>query len=154
MIVGHLAAGYLAARGLAGIGAGALFGGVLIGSVLSDIDMLWFALVDQGRVQHHDDLTHRPVVWAGLLCVGLALRRASVTGVALGALLHLALVSIAVKIAWAWPVSDPATPLVIVPATQAHWLLSFIFHWTFAMELVLCALALGLFVRTRHRFGA
>ena len=53
MIVGHLAAGYLAARGLAAIGAGALFGGMLIGSVLPDIDMLWFALVDQGRVHHH-----------------------------------------------------------------------------------------------------
>ncbi|MEO0745665.1 MAG: metal-dependent hydrolase [Pseudomonadota bacterium] len=154
MIVGHLAAGYLAARGLAAIGAGALFGGMLIGSVLPDIDMLWFALVDQGRVHHHDYLTHRPVVWAGLLCVGLALRRASVIGVALGALLHLALDSIAGKIAWAWPISDAATPLVIVPATQAHWLLSFIFHWTFALELALCALALALFVRTRHRFGA
>ena len=154
MIVGHVAAGYLAARGLAVIGSGALFGGMLIGSALTDIDMLWFALVDQGRVHHHDDLTHRPVVWAGLLCVGVALRRASVIGVALGALLRLALDSSAGKIAWAWPVSDAATPLVIVPATQAHWLLSFIFHWTFAMELVLCALALALFVRTRHRSGA
>ncbi|MEL6887211.1 MAG: metal-dependent hydrolase [Pseudomonadota bacterium] len=153
MIVGHLAAGYLAARGLAVVGAAALFGGVLIGSVLPDIDMLWFALVDQGRVHHHNYLTHRPVIWAGLLCVGLLLRRTSVTGVALGALLHLALDSIAGKIAWAWPVSEVAAPLVVVPATQAHWVMSFIFHWTFAMELALCALALGVFVRTRHRSG-
>ncbi|WP_299550197.1 metal-dependent hydrolase [uncultured Tateyamaria sp.] len=150
MIVGHLAAGYLAARAFAALGATAVFSGVIVGSVIPDVDILWFFLVDGQQTHHHDYLTHRPLVWAVVLLIGVTIRRSVVVGLGLGALLHLALDSIAGKVAWAWPVLDEATPLVIVPATQAHWVLSFLLHWTFAVEIALCIAALLLFASARR----
>ncbi|MFL4470430.1 metal-dependent hydrolase [Tateyamaria armeniaca] len=151
MIIGHIAAGYLAARGMSAAGAGVLFAGIIVGSVLPDLDMLWFLLVDQGQVHHHNYVTHRPALWAAVLFVATMSRLPTVAGVAIGALLHLLLDSIVGKIAWGWPVWDVAVPLVVVPATHDNWVLSFLFHWTFAVEWALCAVALVLFAYGRSR---
>ncbi|MEM8653117.1 MAG: metal-dependent hydrolase [Pseudomonadota bacterium] len=150
MIVGHLAAGYLAARGLAAVGAPAVFAGLLIGSVLPDIDMLWFFFIDGQQTHHHDYITHRPVVWAIALALAAVIQRPFFVGLGMGGLLHLALDSIVGKVAWAWPFSNVAKPLVEVPATQSHWVLSFLFHWTFAVEIALCVIALVLFFQRRR----
>lgn len=153
MIVGHLAAGYLAARAFAAVGAKVIFPGLIVGSVLPDVDMLWFFFVDDQQTHHHDYLTHRPAVWAAVVLLASLAKAPFLIGLGLGGLLHLALDSIAGKVAWAWPFSDAAHPLVIVPATQSHWILSFLTHWTFAAELALCFIALLLLLqrnRSRH----
>jgi inner membrane protein len=54
----------------------------------------------------------------------------------------MALDSIAGQIAWGWPATHHAAPLVAVPATQDWWVMSFLLHWTFTVELVICAAAL------------
>lgn len=149
MIIGHLPAGFLAARAI-GL-TGAMFAGFVIGSVVPDLDMLWFYLVDHGGHHHHGYLTHRPFLWVAVLLGGLVLRRWAVFAFGLGALLHMLLDSIAGRINWGWPFFDAPMTLVIVPATQSHWLLSFIFHWTFAVELIVLALAVALFLRDRRR---
>ncbi len=142
MLIGHLPAGYLLARGVGTkFPVRALFLGVLAGSILPDFDMLWFLFVDHGTVHHHEYLTHRPILWAGVLVVGMLLRHVFLLGAGIGGLFHMALDSVAGAISWGWPFVTEATTLVIVPATQSHWVLSFLTHWTFAVELTITAVA-------------
>lgn len=158
MIIGHLPAAYLAFKSFAPRKlARSVFIAGLIGGVAPDLDMLWFHFVDGKQHHHHDYLTHRPILWIGLLLLFLLLRtthrhQTSAMGVAfaLGALLHLSLDSIAGKIAWAWPISDHAVPLVVVQPTHSHWLLSFMTHWTFQLEVVLTLLAIFVFWRSQR----
>lgn len=148
MMIGHLPAGYLAARAIQANGASqAMFLGVILGSIAPDFDMLWFHFVDHGTVHHHYYLTHRPIVWLAVLLVGLVFRQALISGIGLGGLLHLALDSIVGKIAWLWPYSDQTTTLVEVQPTHSHWILSFLFHWTFMAEIAITLMAAVLFWR-------
>ncbi len=148
MLIGHLPAGYLAAKGARVVGASrALFLGMIVGSVAPDIDMLWFHLVDHGSVHHHEYLTHRPIVWAVLLFVGVLTRKNWLAGIGLGGILHMLLDSIAGQITWGWPFFDASTTLVVVQATHDHWVKSFMAHWTFQVELALTAVAIAVFLR-------
>lgn len=79
----------------------------LIGSIAPDIDMLLFYFLHDRQMHHHEHLTHRPALWIGILIAGLMLRSrvASGTGgvlvaLSLGAVLHVALDSIAGRINW------------------------------------------------------
>ena len=147
MLIAHLPAGYLIAR--AAKLPKMVFWGPLIGSVLPDIDMLWFLFVDQGQVHHHEYLTHRPIIWSSLVLIGLLTSSRIMSGVGAGGLLHMLLDSIAGQIAWGWPFSTDTVTLVVVPASQSHWILSFMVHWTFAVELILCVIALMVWMRKR-----
>jgi inner membrane protein len=147
MLIAHLPVGYVVAR-LSKVPR-AVFWGLLIGSVLPDFDMLWFLFVDHGSVHHHSYLTHRPLVWIVLTIVGVLASSRLIMGIGAGALLHMLLDSIAGQIAWGWPFSHDTVTLVVVPATHSHWILSFMAHWTFAVELVLCVVALWIWMRKR-----
>jgi inner membrane protein len=52
-------------------------------------------------------------------------------------------------VVWGWAGFGFSGPLVVVPATQDHWILSFLVHWTFGVELVLTAIALIVLWRRR-----
>ena len=151
MIVGHVAAGYLLARALhrSFDKDPVIWWGIVVGSVLPDIDMLWFVLVDGGAVHHHTYLTHDPTLWFGVLCAGLTLTSRALIGCGIGAVVHMALDTIAGAIRWGFGEMSFSGPLIVVPATQPHWLLSFMLHWTFAVELALCAAALAVLCRSR-----
>jgi inner membrane protein len=71
--------------------------------------------------------------------------------VALGAggLRHMALDSIAGEIRWLAPVSDWSLTLVIIPAAFDSWILRFVTHWTFGIEVALTVVAVGVWVRRR-----
>lgn len=147
MFIGHLPAGYILARGLRAKGVSVPFAaGVLAGSIAPDVDMIWWTLVDSS-VHHHMFITHRPIVWAAILLIGVLTRLRVVQGIGIGALLHMLLDSIAGAISWGWPVWTESHPLVVVPATQDHWVLSFLVHWTFAVELAVVAVAAFLVFR-------
>jgi len=60
-------------------------------------------------------------------------------------LMHLILDTIGGGIAWAAPFDMRLIEWVTVPATQSHWILSFLLHWTFALEMVIWAIAGALF---------
>ena len=118
---------------------------LLVGAVLPDADLAVFYLWHAGSTHHHSYLTHRPALWMGLLLVALVIKRLQFGGtlkaICIGALLHLVLDSVAGKIAWGWPLSNVAVPLVVVPATYDWWVLSFLTHWTFGVELLICTMA-------------
>jgi inner membrane protein len=151
MLTAHLPSGYLLARGVARP-VPWLMPAALVGAVLPDLDMIWFHFVDMGSVHHHMYWPHIPLVWAGIAAVTLPVLRAfalASTGVVFFAaiLLHLILDTIAGGVLWAYPVSDTLFFLVTVPATQSHWILSFMVHWTFRLEIAVWLLAGILWVR-------
>ncbi len=152
MFISHLPSAYLISKSAPVRLTPAACFAFLIGSVLPDLDIVYFYLIDARQQHHHDYLTHRPILWLVLCIVALTLRhfRHSRTMAAIGAgvLLHLLLDSICGKIAWLWPLSDWAEPLVVVPATHDFWVMSFLTHWTFKVEVVITLIATISYIRS------
>lgn len=148
MFIGHLPGAYLVFRTAAPNLGKLAFAAAMVGAVAPDIDILWFYLVDDRGHHHHSYLTHRPIIWAGFLLAGMMIRIWALrTGTFLtffgaGGLVHMVLDSITGEVAWLWPFSDATHPLVVVQATHSHWILSFLNHWTFKVEIVITVIAL------------
>jgi inner membrane protein len=152
MIIGHFPAGYLASVVARRFGADHVVGiGILIGSVLPDVDLLRAWYLDGGGVHHHTYITHRPLFWLSVALVGFVLRTRILTGIGLGGLVHMALDSIVGEIAWGWPLTAAGTTLFFVPVTHEIWVLSFLVHWTFAVELAVLFAAIGVFLHRRKK---
>ena len=117
--------------------------------MLPDIDMAWFHLVDGGQYHHHSYPTHWPITWIGIGLLGLALSRladkaslaVATLGLVTGAIVHIALDTIAGHVLWLAPFSYEGFHLVDVPATHSNWVVSFLLHWTFGVELAVTAIA-------------
>ncbi len=163
MFIGHLPAGYLCTRAMlrhlpvpAGSRKALLWTG-LAASVLPDLDLAYFYLIDNRQHLHHGYWPHVPALWLALFGLGagvslwLGNRPAFliVLVFSANALLHLLLDSIAGGILWLYPVSARSFQLVEVPAVYGWWVWNFVLHWSFALELVVCAAAGILFVRSR-----
>jgi inner membrane protein len=154
MFFAHLPAGYLTARLLArcaGIKATpTLVLAGMAGGVFPDMDLLYGAWVDGGRVHHHLYWPHLPLVWAGagllfllVRCQLSDARRRLCGAFMLGAWSHVLLDSVAGDIWWLWPWLDTPFSLVDIPAVHAPWWLNYLLHWTFGLELAFISLALG-----------
>ncbi len=155
MLIAHLPAGYLLGRAIKA--RGPVMAAALVGSVAPDLDMFWFYLVDSS-IHHHRFWPHIPAIWAIAALITLPLLAqfarswlpvacaffAAIT-------LHLLLDTIGGGIMWLWPLNNRLYSLVTVPATQSHWIASFVLHWTFLAELALWAAALFLFLQRRKQ---
>lgn len=148
MFIAHLPAGYLIGKALRQ--SRAVLAAAMVGAVSPDLDMAYFYLVDGARTHHHDYVTHWPLFWGGvglgLLLIApllsLGARRVALSSL-LGVASHMALDSVAAPINWLAPVGDFRVELFPIPAAYSHWILSFVLHWTFAIELAICGLALA-----------
>lgn len=153
MLIAHLPSGYILGRLVRRRWrepSGVLIA-AMAGSIIPDIDMLYFQFVDGGRTHHHAYITHWPLFWAmaGLLSLAVGSWRARpylpATGAFFaGALLHMVLDTMASPISWLMPFDRQAFELVTVPARHKNWIVSFVLHWTFAVELLICGWALWL----------
>lgn len=155
MLTAHLPAGYCLAR-LSPRRAPYVLAAALIGAVLPDFDLLAFYLLDGRSIHHHRYWVHVPLFWA--LVAGAAMplltrlgRGAAGAAFFASIFVHLILDTIAGGIMWGAPVSDALVALVDVPATRSHFMLSFIFHWTFALEAAVWAAAAVIWARSRGR---
>lgn len=156
MITGHFPSGYILGRSLR-LGSPALMGAAMLGAVFPDFDLLFFYLVDDRAIHHHRYWVHAPGFWLLVsLVVAPVLYRLSKPALALfgafvaGNLLHTLLDSIAGGIMWFWPFSSDLISLVTVQPTHSHFVLSFMAHWTFLLEVAMWVLAAVLFWRARH----
>lgn len=151
MLTAHLPSGYLLVHSV-GVRSGAPFYAALFGSVFPDFDMLFFHFIDNHSIHHHYYWVHIPAFWAAIAIVALPLSRlfgwfkeAVLFFVAIT--LHLILDTLAGGILWGAPFSHDLFSFVVVPATQSHWVLSFVLHWTFALELLIWIAAIWVFLR-------
>ena len=154
MIIAHLPAGYLLVKALSGKfrpdqAAGLWLCG-LTASVLPDIDILLFYL--EGGVRNHRYYpTHWPLFWLALFALSvltllLLKRRRAIVYPAImlaGVTLHLLLDIIAAPVFYAAPFSlEDRIQLVRVPAIHSWWLMNYIRHWLFQVELMIWGAAI------------
>ena len=154
MLTAHLPSGYILAQWTRRK-VPHMMPAALIGAMLPDLDMLWFHLVDQASIHHHRYWPHIPLIWLGIAAVTLPILRQFgllSTGLVFFAaiFLHLLLDTIAGGILWLYPVDDTLFALTVVPADYSHWIISFMLHWTFLLEVAVWLLAIRLWV-TRGR---
>ena len=149
MLTAHLPSGYILGRTHPALG---LMPIAILGAIAPDFDMIFFYFVDHGAIHHHYYWVHIPFFWLCIAAFTLPLLawkghlRAGLVFFA-AILMHLILDTIGGGIAWAIPFDNRLIEWVTVPATQSHWILSFLLHWTFAMELVIWAIAATLLWR-------
>lgn len=148
VFIAHAPAGFLVSRLLGRERAVAT--ACVVGSLFPDLDMLWWWFIDHGAVHHHRYWTHVPLFWLCLAAVLIpATRQRWIVAFFVGVLTHLVLDTLVGDIAWLLPFSDRFVHLVEVPASPgAHWIASFVGHWTFAVEIALFAIGMIVAVRT------
>jgi inner membrane protein len=150
VILAHLPAGYILAHTTRNP-RGPLLWAALAGAVFPDFDMFWFHFVDNASIHHHRYWVHVPGFWIMIGIPALLILRGQARAMAamfLAAIaIHLVLDSVGGGIMWLWPWSDHLFSIVTVPATQSHWVLSFLVHWSFLLELATIATAAVLWLR-------
>jgi len=144
MFIGHMPSVYLGITALRKRLTKPVFAAALIGSVFPDIDMLWFYFVDNRGHHHHEYLTHRPALYLALLMVAWGMRGRigyPLVAFSIAGLVHMVLDTVVGAIAWGWPLSHTSHTLFVVEATHGHWILSFVNHWYFKIEVAITAAA-------------
>ncbi|HCC83227.1 TPA: metal-dependent hydrolase [Candidatus Uhrbacteria bacterium] len=160
MFIAHLPAGYLLTTWLQKKFNSTKFLWLgLLASVFPDVDLIYFYLIDHRQTLHHHYFTHLPLVWLALWllialpCIIFKKRTALAitTIIFANIILHFVLDSFVGGIAWLYPFSDYNLFLATVPATHNFWVWSFIFHWTFLVELTIVVWAIMLLFRNISR---
>ncbi len=163
MIVAHLPAGYIAAKLLyprfatRSVAFKRFLLAALLGAVTPDFDMVYFHLFDHRQHHHHSYWPHFPIVWVTLLLAALAWfygardKGSAVLAVifAVNGFIHLILDTVVGNIWWFAPFIDKPFAFFTVPARFDTWWLSFMLHWSFALELAIIGWAAYLWRRDR-----
>lgn len=160
MFIAHLPAGYILTKVMPPKKkSAALWATGLFFAIAPDLDLVYFYLFSARKIPHHAYISHWPILWLALagavFILSLLLHKRSWRPfIAIGlanVLLHLVLDSIAAEIYWLAPFSGMYVNLVEVPARYAWWVYSFILHWTFGIELLICLAAVVLFISSRRK---
>lgn len=144
----------------------------IIGSVASDLDIIYWEVVDKRAVNHHEYWTHIPYEWLPLIPISIVLyfisKRLSISTMffTAGVYLHLLLDSFLAGIKWNYPNSNEYISLVDpkeVPNLVQYnkpiytfkfgnisydidgWVYNLGMHWTFKVEIVIVILSLIVF---------
>lgn len=151
MFIGHLPAGYITSKLLCprfsshDVASNRFIWAGVLGAMAPDFDMVYFYLVDHRQHHHHTYITHYPIIWITLLFLAIIsfkmMRNPYASSLAvifsLNGLIHMLLDSIVGDIWWFAPLAGKPFAFFTVPALYKPWWLSFIFHWSFALELVI-----------------
>lgn len=153
MLTAHLPSGYVLARTLPR-SIPWLMPVALVGAVVPDFDMIWFHLIDNRAIHHHRYWVHIPVFWLAVAVIALPLAAwlgwVRTAAVFFGAVfMHLALDTLSGGIMWGAPLSDHLLSMAVVPAVYGHWVMSFMLHWTFLLELMVWGAAIVLWKRRK-----
>lgn len=163
MFIAHMPAGYLLTRYFQhktrNYSRGLMWTG-LIASIFPDFDLAYFFLIDHRQHPHHEYLTHMPLVWAAfaLLMWGMAWltnkpKLVPCIGVVLSnVLLHMAMDSIMAGIYWLYPFSDIEVNLLHITKHYDWWVLNFVLHWTFMLEIFIVFIALNVWITNAKKY--
>lgn len=157
MFIAHLPAGYLITRHIQckiGNDSQWLRWAGLIASIFPDFDLAYFFLIDHRQHPHHEYITHMPLAWLGLAVLLWGILRIvnrprliPFIGVVLAnVLLHMVMDSIMAEIYWFYPFSDMAVNLLHITKHYDWWVLSFVLHWTFMLEIFIVFIAFHVWI--------
>ena len=133
----------------------------MLGALAPDFDLAYLHLIEHGRTHHHRYFTHWPIIWISLTFIcAIAYINAKRSGPALvglmfsiGGFSHMILDSLVGDIWWFAPFLDLPFSFAHVPALYHPWWLNFVLHWSFVVELLICAWAFQVY-RRRSRILA
>ncbi len=153
MLIAHMPAGYLVSRLIADKTAATtkearlILACGLIASILPDFDLLYFYLIDNRQTLHHSYWPHIPIYWLVLFPFAYiatkrwrSIKLATLTVFA-NLFTHLLLDSVAGGIHWGYPVTEDLYHLITIPSQYSHWVLNFVFHWSFSFEILIVTIA-------------
>jgi inner membrane protein len=110
------------------------------------LDLIWFYGVDDRAFHHHRYWVHIPAFWAMIAVFVLPLLRVlKPTWLLVGMsfftalLLHIILDSVGGDIMWLWPWRSDMFSLLTIPARFDVWILNFILHPVFLLEICIWA---------------
>ena len=157
MLIAHIPSGYVIAKAFKQEKK-SVVASSLIFSVLPDLGLIYYYLIDNS-VSHRHFFPHLPIVMASVFLITLPLYRMKlfekmrIYYVLFFAnwLTHLILDTFTERIFWFYPLSNHGFQLIEIPAVFNHWIISFVFHWSFVAELVIVTFTLILFLRSRKR---
>ena len=165
MFIAHLPAGYILAKYLEKrisphyLTKKAFFSAVLIGAVFPDIDLFYFYLIDNRSVHHHKYFLHWFSFWIPIFVIALSAFKFSLFKQSItlflslfagAALLHICLDTFVGDVWLFAPFIDRAYVFFEVTNRYQPWWLNFIFHWSFGVELLICAYSYMLYTRRKE----
>ena len=129
----------------------------LLGAIAPDLDLLYLYFIDNFRDHHHSYWSHYPIVWLLLLFISLGLFRVFDKGYltygffafSLNGFFHLVLDSMAGEIRWLVPFDSNGYSLIALKSVYAPWVLNFLLHWSFLVELLILLLFCHSLYRSR-----
>lgn len=163
MFIAHMPTGYLLTRYLQrkmGNHSRGLMWTGLIASIFPDFDLAYFFLIDHRQHPHHEYLTHMPLIWGALALFTWAMAMLSskptlvpYIGVVLAnALLHMVMDSVTAGIYWLYPFSDIEVNLLHITKHYDWWVLNFVLHWTFMLEIFIVFMALNVWITDAKKY--
>lgn len=131
----------------------------LFASILPDLDIVWFYLVDNAQHLHHSYWIHIPFYWLligliAFIAIKVAKRSELITPLIIflcGIFLHLFLDTFVGGIKWLYPISTESFFIAYVPAVYNYWVLNFIFHWTFLLEVSIIFWSIWILISQRFK---
>lgn len=121
----------------------------LIFSLWPDLDLLYFYLIDKKSTLHHFYFPHIPAFLLLACCLIPVLKAFKISSNRLNIyylflinwFVHLILDTVSGGINWLYPFSDKLWVLINIPANYSHWIISFVLHWSFLIEISIVALS-------------
>jgi inner membrane protein len=131
----------------------------LLCSVLPDMDLLHFYFIDNRQHMHHGYMFHLPAFWTAIVVASLLMSyavrsksfRLMILVCSSNILIHFVLDSVTEGIAWLYPLTNDRFGLFNVPARFGWWVWSFMFHWTFLLEVAIVFAAWRLWFLTGRK---
>ncbi|NHC03094.1 metal-dependent hydrolase [Acinetobacter sp. 187] len=166
MFIAHLPSGYLLAKFLDhkikkyNITRTTFFSLLMIGAVLPDIDLFYFYLIDHRSVHHHKYFLHWFSFWIPIFLISYLYwiytqRKSKYAWMTLllssAGLLHICLDTFVGDVWLFAPFIDKAYVFFEVTPRFHPWWLNFIFHWSFFVEIIICLIALFIYLRDRKK---
>lgn len=124
-------------------------------SLWPDLDLLYFYLFDNRNTLHHFYFPHIPLFLLLSCCFIPVLKRFNITKrnlhlyylFLINWFIHLILDTVSGGVSWLYPFSNKLLVLIKIPANYSHWIISFVLHWSFLIEMSIVMCGIILFFR-------
>lgn len=145
MLIAHAPTGYIVSKTLNKKSKTNFVVFSLIFSLWPDLDLFYYYFFDKAVAFHHTYFTHLPIVMFISFFITLPLTYiSSLRNIKpyyylffINWALHLVLDTFTGGILWLYPFSQYMFLFIKIPPISQNWIISFIFHWSFILELII-----------------